>query len=74
VTPAWLHDRAVVYSAHFTSYGALPATLHRCPGVCTRLCVTWLTATRLELMHRSEGAGERSRSRVTARSLGPAPI
>jgi hypothetical protein len=59
VTPAWLHDWAVVYSAHFTSYGALPATLHRCPGARTRLCVTWLTAAQLELMHRSEGAGER---------------
>lgn len=59
VTPAWLHDWAIVYSAHFTSYGALPATLHRCPGARTRLCVTWLTTAQLELMHRSEGAGER---------------
>lgn len=59
VTPAWLHDWAVVYSAHFTSYGALPATLHPCKGARTRLCVTWLTAAQLELMHGSEGAGER---------------
>jgi hypothetical protein len=59
VTPAWLHDWAIVYSAHFTSYGALPATLHRCEGARTRVCVTWLTAAQLELMHRSEGAGER---------------
>jgi len=59
VTPAWLHDWAVVYSAHFTTYGSLPATLHRCPGARTRLCVTWLSAAQLELMHRSEGAGER---------------
>lgn len=59
VTPAWLHDWAVVYSAHFTSYGALPATLHPCKGARTRLCVTWLTAAQLELMHLSEGAGER---------------
>jgi hypothetical protein len=59
VTPAWLHDWAVVYSAHFTSYGALPATLHPCPGARTRLCVTWLAEAQLALMHRSEGAGER---------------
>ncbi len=59
VTPAWLSDWAVVYSAHFTSYGALPATLHPCPGARTRLCVTWLSAAQLEVMHRSEGAGER---------------
>jgi hypothetical protein len=59
VTPAWLHDWAVVYSAHFTSYGALPATLHPCPGARTRLCVTWLTAAQLDRMHLSEGAGER---------------
>jgi hypothetical protein len=59
VTPAWLADWAVVYSAHFTSYGALPATLHPCPGARTRLCVTWLTTAQLEVMHRSEGAGLR---------------
>lgn len=59
VTPAWLHDWAVVYSAHFAGYGALPATLHPCPGARTRLCVTWLTPAQLELMHLSEGAGER---------------
>ena len=59
VTPAWLDDWVVVYSAHFTGYGALPATLHPCRGARTRLCVTWLTAAQLELMHRSEGAGER---------------
>jgi hypothetical protein len=59
VTPAWLHDWAVVYSAHFTSYGSLPATLHPCKDARTRLCVTWLTPAQLELMHRSEGAGQR---------------
>jgi hypothetical protein len=69
VTPAWLHDWAVVYSAHFTSYGALPATLHPCKGARTRLCVTWLTAAQLELMHRSEGAGERYDYAVLERLL-----
>jgi hypothetical protein len=59
VTPAWLHGYAVVYSAHFTSYGALPATLHPWPGARTRLCVTWLDAGQLERMHESEGVGER---------------
>jgi hypothetical protein len=59
VTPAWLHGWAVVYSAHFTSYGALPATLHPCPGARTLLCVTWLDEAQLDLMHRSEGTGER---------------
>jgi hypothetical protein len=59
VTPAWLHGYAVVFSAHFNSYGALPATLHPWPGACTRLCVTWLTDVQLALMHDSEGAGVR---------------
>jgi len=59
VTPAWLHGYAVVYSAHFSSYGALPATLHPSPGARTRVCVTWLDAEQLERMHLSEGAGQR---------------
>lgn len=59
VTPAWLQGYAVVFSAHFSSYGALPATLHPWPGARTRLCVTWLDAEQLERMHQSEGAGER---------------
>jgi hypothetical protein len=59
VTPAWLHGYAVVFSAHFSSYGALPATLHPWPGARTRLGVTWLDAAQLERMHQSEGAGER---------------
>jgi hypothetical protein len=59
VTPAWLPGYAVVFSAHFSSYGALPATLHPWPGARTRLCVTWLDAAQLECMHQSEGAGER---------------
>jgi hypothetical protein len=59
VTPAWLHGYAVVYSAHFSSYGALPATLHSWPGACTQVSVTWLDAEQLERMHHSEGAGQR---------------
>jgi hypothetical protein len=59
VTRARLRDVAVVYAAHVTSYGALPATLHPCPGAEVELFVTWLTAPQLERMHASEGVGQR---------------
>jgi hypothetical protein len=59
VTPARLRHYAVVYSAHFSSYGSLPATLDACRGATTRLCLTWLTEPQLLHMHRTEGTGER---------------
>lgn len=59
VTRAILHDHAVVYAAHFASYGAVPATLHPAPGARSEVFVTWLTAAQLVHMHTTEGVGVR---------------
>lgn len=59
VTRAALHDHAVVHAAHFSSYGAVPATIHPCPGAVAEVFVTWLTAAQLAHMHVSEGVGQR---------------
>ncbi len=47
----------VVYSAHFTRYGAIPATLHPCPGATADVAVQWLTPAELERMDATEGIG-----------------
>jgi hypothetical protein len=47
----------VVYSAHFTRYGAVPATLHPCPGATVDVAVQWLTPAELERMDATEGIG-----------------
>ncbi len=44
----------VVYSAHFTNYGSLPAMLRVAPGTTVGVAVTWLTETQLALMNESE--------------------
>lgn len=59
VTRAVLSGRAVVYSAHFASYGSLPATLIEAPGVRSWIFVTWLTEEQLAAMHGTEGIGDR---------------
>ena len=46
-----------VYSAHFTAYGALPATLDRDPGARAELVCLHLPATLLSVLHRSEALG-----------------
>lgn len=55
VIRAVLHDFVVVFAGHFTSYGAIPATLARHHGARTMIWVTWLTHDQLAIMHRSEG-------------------
>jgi hypothetical protein len=47
----------VVYSAHFTRYGAVPATLHPCPGATVDVAVQWLTPAELGRMDATEGIG-----------------
>ena len=47
----------MVYSAHFTRYGAIPATLHPCPGATTDVAVQWLTPAELDRMDATEGIG-----------------
>lgn len=44
----------VVYSAHITRYGAIPATLAASPGTVLHAAMTWLTADQLAVMHESE--------------------
>jgi hypothetical protein len=57
VSRAVLFDHVVVYSAHFTRYGSLPATLHRHPGAIAFVALTWLDAEQLRTMHDSESVG-----------------
>jgi hypothetical protein len=54
VEPAWLHDFDVVYSAHFSPYGAVPATLQRSPGTTVRVAVLHLTPEQLRLVSATE--------------------
>lgn len=48
----------VVYSAHITRYGSVPATLAASPGTRVEVSVTWLSEDQLEVMHASESTGE----------------
>lgn len=52
-----LRDFDVVYSAHFTSYGSIPATLQFYPGTLSDLFVTFLTVEQLRWLSRSEAVG-----------------
>ncbi len=55
VTRAVLQGFAVVFAGHFTSYGAIPATLCPHPQIATEVWITWLTPEQLTIMHQSEG-------------------
>lgn len=59
VTAVVVSDVDVVFSAHLTSYGSLPATIHRTPGARAHLAITWLTDEERSIMHRSEGGNYR---------------
>jgi hypothetical protein len=54
VEPGWLHDFDVVYSAHISPYGAVPATLQRSPGTSARVAVLHLTAEQMRLVSATE--------------------
>lgn len=56
VQKAWLDDFDVVYAAHISSYGAVPAMLQRSEGVRIEIAVTWLDDDQLPIMHDSEMA------------------
>jgi hypothetical protein len=57
VSCAIVHDYAVVFSAHFTTFGSLPATLVAHPGSACRAFVTWLTEPQVTLLQTGEGIG-----------------
>ncbi len=50
-----LHDFDVVYAAHLSGYGSVPATFQRSPGTVVTVFVLWLTGPQLARMHETEG-------------------
>lgn len=56
VEQVWLQDFDVVYAAHITRYGAVPAMLQHAPGIRVEIAVTWLNDAQLPIMHQSEMA------------------
>jgi len=58
VERATLADFDVVYSAHITRYGSIPATLIPSPGTRVALALTWLDERQLAIMHGTEAPGE----------------
>jgi hypothetical protein len=54
VVPAWLYDFDVVYSAHISPYGAVPAALQHSPGTVARVHVVHLTREQLVLVSATE--------------------
>jgi hypothetical protein len=54
VVPAWLDDFDVVYSAHISPYGAIPATLQRSPGTKVRIHVVYMTRAQVGLVSATE--------------------
>ena len=54
VVPATLHGFDVVYSAHISPYGAIPATLQRSPGTAVEVHVVYMTEAQIELITATE--------------------
>lgn len=50
-----LHDFDVVYAAHLSSYGSVPATFQKSTGTRVTVFVLWLTGRQLDRMHETEG-------------------
>jgi len=53
-----LADHDVVYSAHLTTYGSVPAALACQEGCDVRVSVTWLNEVQLAQMHETESRGK----------------
>lgn len=54
VVPAQLDDFDVVYSAHISPYGAIPANLRRSPGARVRVHVIYMTEAQVGLISATE--------------------
>jgi len=54
VVPATLHGFDVVYSAHISPYGAIPATLQRSSGTAVEVHVIYMTEAQIELITATE--------------------
>ncbi len=50
-------DFDVTYSAHFSRYGAIPATLQQSPGTTVSVFVAWLLSHQLARLHETEAIG-----------------
>lgn len=62
VIRADLHDHDIVYSAHFSRYGAVPATLAESAGTKVRVFLTFLTLDLLDSMNETERLGRAYRT------------
>ncbi len=51
-------DHAIVYAAHVTGYGSIPATLHHCPGATAFAYVNYLTDAQRARMDATETLGK----------------
>jgi len=54
VQRAVMRDFDIYYSAHISSYGAVPAMLQHAPGAAKTLSVNWLDDRQLDIMHATE--------------------
>lgn len=52
-----LHDFDATFSAHFTTYGSIPATLQHSLGTVVDLFVMYISEEDLETLHASENVG-----------------
>ena len=57
VSMVTLRDVDTVYSAHFSAYGSVPATLIGADGLSLRSAVLWLTDEQLDRMNETEALG-----------------
>lgn len=57
VVSGQLVDHDVVYSAHLSLYGAVPATLTESEGTTSHVFITYLTGRQVERMHETERLG-----------------
>ncbi|WP_143589556.1 hypothetical protein [Thalassospira mesophila] len=57
VTRGWMHNHDIVYCAHLTGYGAVPATVTPCAGTTVRVAINWLDPDQLHHMHATESLG-----------------
>ena len=58
VTMGWMQNYDIVYCAHLTSYGAVPATILQSPGTLVRVAINWLLPDQLHHMHATESLGD----------------
>ncbi len=59
VVKARLFDFDIVHACHYSSYGAVPATLAPSPGTVAEIALTYLDSGQLARMHETELSGRR---------------